>query len=272
MTLVLDRSMSMNPVNGTTRGGAYLPGAVTDFISFFSETNTSVAMVSFASTVTNDVPMTNIFKTTIITAMSNFPYAGGTFAPGGLTNALVQNNSVVVPPGQNTLKVVVFFTDGMANVIQQTLGCGQTFNFGGYDPPATGVAFFNPDAPATQTGQAYPLCVSMDYGTPSCCPGTTQFFSRQNDTFEPFTQASVAAESRYQSIDFANQIRAQGMYVFSIGLGGSGVDLSFLQQVANDPNSPTLDPSQPVGQAVIANDPTQLQSVFQQIASEILTY
>jgi hypothetical protein len=59
------------------------------------------------------------------------------------------------------------------------------------------------------------------------------------------------------------------MYVYSIGLG-SHIDIGFLLQIANDPNSPTFNPSQPVGLAVVANDPSQLQAVFDQIASQIL--
>jgi hypothetical protein len=61
------------------------------------------------------------------------------------------------------------------------------------------------------------------------------------------------------------------MYVYTIGLG-SGVNMTFLEQVANDPNSPTFNPAQPVGLAVVANDPSQLQAVFDQIALQILAH
>ena len=97
MSLVLDRSGSMDPVSGSTEGGKYLPGAVTNFVSFFEEGTDTVSMVSFASTVTNNVPMTNIFKTAISTAAINLPWAGGTFSPGGLTNALALVNGVAIP-------------------------------------------------------------------------------------------------------------------------------------------------------------------------------
>jgi hypothetical protein len=70
-------------------------------------------------------------------------------------------------------------------------------------------------------------------------------------------------------------MRAEGMYVYSIGLGNS-VDSSFLQQIANDPASSTYDASQPQGLAVFAPScpssqcTAQLNQVFQTIASKIL--
>ena len=65
------------------------------------------------------------------------------------------------------------------------------------------------------------------------------------------------------------------MYIYAIGLG-SNVDQTFLKQIANDPGSPTYDPTQPVGMAVFASNcpspqcTTQLQQVFQTIAARIL--
>jgi len=279
MTLVLDRSGSMNPIIGTTRGGAYLPGAVSDFIGLFGETNNSVAMVSFASTVTTDVPMTNLFQTAITTAASNLLYYGGTFSPGGLTNALVQNNNAAVPPGQNALNVVVFFTDGRANMIQQTLSCGQIFNFGGYDMPDSGAGFFQTNAPVTETGQEDVRCSAPEDGQMSgpMCNGCSanSYNSPLQGPGALFSTDGITADSEFECEQIANQMRAQGMYVFCAGLGGAPIEpvnLTFLQQVANDPNSPTFNPNQPVGQAVIANDPTALDAVFQQIASEIQTH
>jgi len=276
MTLVLDRSGSMNPITGTTKGGAYLPSAVSYFVGFFGETNNSVAMVSFSSTVTNDVPMTNQFQTAITTAANNLVYAGGTFAPGGLTNALVQNNNAAVPPGQNALNVVVFFTDGLATMIQQTLSCGRAFNFGGFDTAGSGAAFFLTNTPVTAVAQGMVNCYAPEDGTMSgsgCIGcGANSYNSPLQGPGAPFSTDGITADSEFECEQIANQMRAQGTYIFGIGLGGAGVDVSFLQQVANDPNSPTFNPNLPVGQAVIANDPTQLQAVFQQIASKIQAY
>ncbi len=67
-------------------------------------------------------------------------------------------------------------------------------------------------------------------------------------------------------------MRDAGITVYSIGVG-TGVDLTFLQQVANDPalkGTPNYAPTSFDGQAVVANDVSQLSIVFQQIASKIL--
>ena len=275
MTLVLDRSGSMgffNPPSGSG-GGAYLPGAVTNFISLFDDTNNDVAMVSFATTASVDVPMGRPFKNAIISAVTNLLYAGATFSQGGLANAVTQNNSVVVAPGQSTLKIVVFFTDGLANMIQDTLACPSqtTWNYGGYDAPTSYVAFFDPSAPVTAQGQGQAACFIPDYGTPSCCPSTSQFFSQQYNMMEPFTQTNVSAEAQYRALQTANQMRSQGMYVYSIGLG-SAVDSTFLQEIANDPASPTYNPSLPIGASLTSTNPADLNIIFQSIASKILSY
>ena len=58
-----------------------------------------------------------------------------------------QNNSVTVQPGQNVIKVLVYFTDGLMNASQDYFYCGgsgnntQTLlNYGGYDAGTDDVA------------------------------------------------------------------------------------------------------------------------------------
>ena len=253
-------------------------------------------MVSFASTVTNDVPMTNIFKTAISTAVSNLAYAGGTFSPGGPTNALVQLNGFAIPPGQNAIKVVVFFTDGMANMIQNNFTCpgttNQAWNFGGwleaYDPvgfwdPNTTNTCFSEECPqyANESGVSFsdPLtCGTVncggDGGIPTFCPGATTFPSITG-TNEPINAPKIVLESQARCIQIAGQMRTNGMYVYCVGLASSmSADAQpnpvFLQEVANDPNSPFYNSELPVGQAVISGNGADLNQLFQQIAGDIL--
>ena len=275
MTLVLDRSGSMgffNPPVGSG-GGAYLPDAVTNFISLFDDSKDDVSMVSFATTASVDVPMGKPFKNAIISAATNLLYAGATFSQGGLAKAQPQNNSVVLQTNQAALKVVVFLTDGLANMIQDTLSCPSqtTWNFGGYDAPNQFVAFFDPSAPVTAQGQGQASCFVSDNGTPSCCPSTGQFFSQLSNSLKSFTQTNVSAEAKYRSLQTANQMRAQGMYIFSIGLG-STVDTTFLRQIANDPASPTFNPALPVGATLTTTNAADLTIIFHSIASKILSF
>jgi hypothetical protein len=88
---------------------------------------------------------------------------------------------------------------------------------------------------------------------------------------QPFIRENVSADAKFRAIQVANQMRDAGIIVYSIGMGTVDPDfLSFLQQVANDPNAPGYVATSFDGQAVVANDVSQLGTVFQQIASKIL--
>ncbi len=86
---------------------------------------------------------------------------------------------------------------------------------------------------------------------------------------KPTGETNVATEADYRTVQLADSMRAQNIVVYSIGLG-SGINQSFLQQVANDPAASTYDSSQPSGEAVFAPDGSQLVAVFQVIAAKIL--
>lgn len=284
MTLVLDRSGSMDPIRGLvgTMGGLYLPDAVISFINHFDDNADKAAVVTFGTTATVNIPMEQPFKNDVITLANalranwtgtpSIGWGGGTFAQGGLTNALVQNNSVTNTVGENTIKAAIFFTDGLANMIQETFNCPpqSLLNFGGADS-STDVYFFHSDAPLTRADQDLELCGLHNGGTPSCCTGAGNTFrSAISGTQKSFVRANVTADALYRTIQVADEMRSNGMYVYSIGLGSA--DMYFLAQIANGTNSPTFNPSQPVGLAVIANDPANLQAVFEQIAMQILAH
>jgi hypothetical protein len=99
--------------------------------------------------------------------------------------------------------------------------------------------------------------------------GATQFPSQLTGSTQPITEANVANDAMYRSVQVANAMRAQNIVIYAIGLGDK-ISEAFLQQVANDPASSTYDSTQPVGAAVFAPTPADLQGVFQTIASEIL--
>ena len=273
MSLVLDRSGSMQSNGGATA----LPPAVGTFVNYFDDTTDRVAMVSFASNATVDVSMETNFITPITNAANGLTghFSGGTFGLGGLTLGKSQNESVPSDPGQNIIKVAVYFTDGYVNVIQDTLSCSGVmtlYNFGGYDSGST-VAFFDPSSgtslatynSSTHTWNPSNFCLKNLPGFTSAIDGSTKAFTRTN----------VTADARYRALQTANAMRAEGMYVYSIGLGSS-VDTNFLQQIANDPASSSYDSSQPVGMAVFASHcpssqcSAELQQVFQTIAAQIL--
>ena len=255
MSLVLDKSGSMNK-NG---GAQALPPAVDNFLTYFDNNTDEVADVSFSSVASVDVPIGTNFLSPITNAVNNMPFGGATYSQGGLLDAQTQINSVPVASGENVVKVAVFFTDGWANTVEDNLDCPPTtlLNFGGCAPPeaavgwCSGVFFMNPSTGNTQ----------------SC--GATQFNSQVAGGMESLTEDNIANDAMYRAVQVANNLRTQGIVVYSIGLGDK-ISEAFLQQVANDPASSTFNPNEPVGQAVFAPTASDLNAVFQSIASEIL--
>jgi len=273
MRLVLYRSNSMNGNGGSTA----LPPAVTTFGNYFDNANDEVAMVSYASNAGVDVAINYNFKTPITNAVNAMKFTGGTFGPGGLTLAKAQNDSVTVQPGQNVVKVVVYFTDGYVNEIQDTFNCpaASLINYGGHDSGSS-VDFFDPTNGTDWGGvdsHGYPPYDSH----PHYCTGVTKFISAVNGSSKSFTRPNVTADADYRALRTATAMRTEnpGMYIYAIGLGSS-VDQAFLKQIANDPGSSTYDSNQPVGMAVFASNcppsqcTTQLQQVFQTIAARML--
>jgi hypothetical protein len=282
MSLALDRSGSMK-----NNGGANaLPPAVDSFIMNFDNTNDHVAMVSFASDdSTNDpstpnVTMTTGFQDPIKSAVSGWysKSSGATFAYGGLKDAKDQNATIAVAPGDNVAKVVVFFTDGIANTIQDNLSCPgfPLINYGGNAPSeGNGVWFMNPRSGATQ-------CQITSGGRPSCCTATG-FPSQKYGTVKPFTTTNITGDAEYRMLQMANDMR-NGVgdpvptAIYAIGLG-TDVNMSFLQELANDSHSDTFNSSQPTGLALQVASctgassttcTTDLTNAFNMIAKAIL--
>src|ERR1035437_6147567 len=287
MTIVLDRSGSMASNGGQQ---ALLSSAPT-FVNYFNNITDQVGMVSFASNATIDFSIANHFldaNTGIPTKISGLSFVGATFGPGGLTLAKTQEDSVVPQQGQNLVKVVVYFTDGLVNTIQQTLSCNGTptlYNFGGYDinndpnvgffVPATGVQTYRYNSGTWYTCDGSGNCNTQT--SSSCLRNVAGFTSAIDGTTKSFTRAHVTADAQYRALQTATAMRAEnpGVYIYSIGLGSSP-STTFLQQIANDPASSTYDSTKPVGMAVFAPDcpsstcTTELQQVFQTIAAKIL--
>ena len=256
MSLILDKSGSMN-LNGGARA---LPPAVANFLTYFDNATDQVAMVSFSSVASIDVTMRTNFLTPITTQVNSLPFGGATFSQAGLLDGQAQINGVALKPGQNVVKVAVFFTDGWANTDQDKLNCppSSLLNFGGCSPPEAalgwcrGVSFMDPTS-----------------GSTTYCGATVFPAQSAGGAMESLTLANISNDAMYRAIQVATSMRAQSVVVYSIGLGNT-ISQSFLQQVANDPASSSFDPNQPIGQAVFAPTAADLQGVFQTIASQIL--
>ena len=262
ISLVLDHSGSMK-----NNGGAQaLPQAVDYFIDLFSENYDSASLVTFSQYATADVTMRTVFKSAISNAAA-LPFPGSfTCTECGLTNALAQENTVVVPLGDDVIKIIVLFTDGMANTFTYNFNCGMRnidYNKGLYNitngnngsagctiPP-------NLDSIDSQTGAITPTVISSS----SC------------------DDMHYEAQRRAERIAWL--ARNQGIFVYVIGLGVTNfpgecitlpvLDPVFLGNLANTTNSATYDPSQPSGAYTIAAIADNLAEVFQEIAQKALS-
>lgn len=269
LTLVLDRSGSM----ASNGGSQALPSAVSDFLAMFSDTLDQGALTSFASDATTDVTMRHNFISAIngvVTGWGAGGFTGATFALGGMTLAQAQENNV---SDANLQKVIVFFTDGIANTLQDTFkNCpgNKTYNYGGYDA-GTSVGFFNPT-----NGSQY---CSINDGDNANCAGcnVSQFFSQQYNKSENFTRLNITNEAEYRMLTLASTMRSANppVLIYAVGLG-KVPNFDFLQQLANDPHSAAANASQPQGIAYWAKDcpgsncSSELHEAFQTIARDIL--
>lgn len=257
LSMVLDKSGSMNDNGGNTA----LPPAAQDFLGYFIEGTDRLGEVSFSSIATEDVAISQTFQRPIKRSLNRMTFGGATFAQGGLLDAQTQVQGVSNPP-PNAVKVVVFFTDGWANTNQDTLQCGggsKLVNYGGCSPVEQAVGWCN--------GVSF---MSPKNGSTDSCNAST--FTPQDPSIANPARlniTNISDDAIYRTEQLANQMRAQGTTIYSIGLGDK-INQTYLLDLANDPHSPQYDSNEPSGIAAFAPTASDLDTAFQQIASKIL--
>lgn len=263
LSLALDRSGSMLQ-NG---GCSALPPAVDAFIGYFDDTLDWVSLSTYASNATLDVPLSSPFQAAVT---ANIPrqcsdYFGFTFLQGGLELARLQNEGASASTSADAVKVLVLFTDGLANTLQDDFTCPPKarYNLTSGDS-GNQVTLLNP-----LNGQE--LCRSWNGGPLSCCPALVAFPSIKGGLCQavgPNAGFQIRQEAKARALATAKAARLRGNVIFAVGLG-SNLDQAFLKELANDPSSPAFVPTEPVG--AFAHSPTaaQLKDVFIQIAKSI---
>ncbi len=295
MSIVVDRSGSMcggsnQCESGLTGddGGEALQSAVPTFLNLFNNSVDEVALLSFSNNGRIDFPIGTGFQGPISTLVTEMEFVGGTFGTGAGTGALLSstigapmsladelNNSVPIIQGQSVVKVMVYFTDGLMNAVQDNFYCGTSapsvlINYGGLDS-GTDVAFFDPTCSpnlafngcANETGHVpewgycggstcYNLSGTQVSGMIYDAAGdicknasgqpVTTFLSQQTGQQTTFTRANVTAEAQFRAIVTASNMRGESpvpTYIYTIGLGDSvsTTTQAFLAQLANDPSS-----------------------------------
>jgi uncharacterized repeat protein (TIGR03803 family) len=296
MSLVLDRSGSMTSDGGATA----LQAAVPQFVNQFNNSWDEVGLISFGDNAEVDVPIGYNFTSPIVNAVAAMPFGGGTFGTGAgsqpvlsstegppMSLADLQNNSVLVYPGQNVVKVMVYFTDGLMNTIQDNFSCPTQvlLNYGGFDAQGSQYGdIFDPSSKTTIFGTASSTGFPYNAQGTRCknSDGTyvTTFPSQLSGGQKSFLQFNISAEAEYRAIYTANAMRSETpipTYIYTIGLG-TGITAgtqNLLAQLANDPSYPTYISSQPAGEFFYIQDcpssncTAELQAAFLLIASRL---
>ena len=298
MTLILDRSGSMADFQpgGCTgeqalKGTNGCLGVVANFLNNFDDSYDSVGLVSFDGNATQDLSMTRPFKASINAKVAAMNFAGYTFSEGGLIMAGSQYGVALpspllaispAPPAAPVIpaqaaKVIVFFTDGVANTFQDT-NLAVTCTSGGRRGSTTAYnGLYNLTGPENSSDL---LVLGTDGAQLSAdratCTGTFPSIHGGTKTAD---NTNARQEAIDRALAVADAIRSSNVTIYSIGEGAelSGTDAvaiagqQLIQSVANSTVSgaPIIS-SEPVGLTVIAPTAAQLNSAFQTIANTIL--
>ncbi len=283
IALVLDVSGSMNSGNaiGDLRDGAKL------FVENFEgqEDRTKMALLTFAAGVENLYDLDHGYADKMPAEITKLRASGMTNAEDALGQAtkLPWEDQSGLPGNEKGKQVVVFFSDGNPNTFRgeffQNGTVHEAANSGGslykHD---TQVELYTPsialtDGDQTLTGDGLPPSQSAcagslptvkweifeddDYGfssgiysplygvDPESCPGVIS----KTDLYG-YTQALA----RQMAIDHAQELKDQGIEIYTIGLGN--VDKDYLAQISSGSKY-----------AYFASGPDELEAIFQKIAN-----
>jgi Flp pilus assembly protein TadG len=252
VVLVLDQSGSL----ATEGAWDDLQDAAKNFVDEFSESLDQMGLVSFQIRGTQRYWLDKPFRSSIQGAINAMSSAGDTNTGEGLRMARLQMESGAVR--EEAVRVVVFFTDGRPTAFRGTIS-GQDRMMAVYTTVASGRMrgyFNNPDGLPTDSPATASGCVNA-----TSCLG--------------WTEPTIRNKSRQNGLVEANNIREEGIYVFSIGLGNPDApdpilvpDMDYLRQIANEDG--VVDGGQPQGKAYFAPTPEELDEVFRSVAEDIV--
>ena len=292
--LTLDLVMVMDCSGSIGSALPLLQAAAVNFINRFDAVTDRVGLIHFASGAVTDVAVTATrgFDRTALTRMINgFSVGGATTSEEALRLAQVQLDSIPVN-SRSTLRAIVFFTDGAPNGVAGNFINGAAAVQGDlYSETTDGGA---PDRIYSMNRQEQQL--PGTYDSIALLPATdwsgqVNLASYNNMRSLPVnavnTRCNVNMAARNMLENVANAARSESatpIHIFTIGLGnamtipeitfcGYGnneLGANILQRLANVPTSDTYNRNQPTGVYAYAQDPTQLNAAFSQVATAIL--
>jgi Flp pilus assembly protein TadG len=300
MSFVVDVTDSLYSVRNDVKDAAEL------FISKFNASQDRVALITFADGSVINEPIHQVSrgfdKATVINKIRNLSFGGFTNFSEGLWNAREQLNSIA-SGNRSSHRVIVFFTDGSPNTFASTFTFTSRRPY--YGRSHAGSVRTGSNSFGTPTGlweyDQISTTAPSPYGNETCgyCdirdvvstlpdyynphdPSETEFRIVKNSPRRVTSQMSwtnVNRAARNLSEDMAAAARAEGIYVFTLGLGehlthGTGPDNErgdeLLKRMANTEDSDTYDSGQPTGAYCYAATEQDLKPCFSRLASQIL--
>ncbi len=258
LILVIDQSGSL----GTVGAWNDLQAAAKEFVQQFDDDIDQMGLVSFQTRAANRFQIAHGFRTSVTSEIDGMSSAGYTNYGEGLRLAHQQITSSDVR--ERSAKVVVFFTDGRPTAFRGTIGGRDRIMTTAQElpPEHLGGYYNNPDAMPIDGLTSATGCRNVTY----CSVWTEQSAPQP-----------VAADALNHDLgrQLAGQIRGEGVLLYTIGLGNTTYsdpafqpNLDFLQELANVDGM--TNSGQPAGKSYYAPTASELRSVFNQVAADLM--
>lgn len=258
LVLVIDQSASL----GMAGVWDELQLAAKDFVTYFSDSIDRMGLVSFQTSGRLRRGIGHDFTGPIRTTIDGMRSIGYTNYGEGLRIARDEITGTGVR--DRSVKVVVFFTDGRPTAFRGAIG--------GRDRVMT----VQPALPPVRLAGYYnnPDWLPSDgWGSVSGCQNVTYCWTWTEGATPHPTTADALNHDRGR--EMADQIRAAGAFLYTIGLGNpSDPDPStlpnpdFLRELANEDGM--TNPTQRAGRMYFAPSGAELRAVFNQVAQDLL--
>jgi Flp pilus assembly protein TadG len=273
MTLILDLSGSLQQNNVFDD----MQRAATAFVDNFDENVDQIGLVSYSTWAAEDVKAQKYTKSAIKTEINGFSAISDTNIDEGLR--LGKTNLDNAPARANAIKVAILFTDGRPTAFANTIQMPSTHI------PKT----YNGIVASYTTGGSYRGLFQINDGMKiiKFISGVPQLASNSSTTAstptpanlpsgKSVTGANIRAEAITEAEYWANEMRASGYLIYTIGLGNPAAsdpllqpDLDFLRRVANEKG--IVSSAQPKGELMFAPSAAELDAMFNKVADRILT-
>lgn len=254
IVLVLDQSGSLDAM------GAWddLQNAARGFVDHFDNNIDQMGLVSYQLRATDRFMLSQPFTGQVKAEINAITSDGDTNTGEGLRRAL--NQLQTGPVRNRSVRVVVFFTDGRPTAFRGNIG-GEDRMMAVYTTVAGGKMrgyFDDPDG-LPSDGVVWPADGCHNQVPP--CFG--------------WSEPTIRDEAKDLGIQWADAIRSDGIFIFTIGLGNPNAadpllvpDDAYLRYLANQDG--VANSSQPQGSYYFAPTETELDDVFDAVAQDIL--